>query len=107
MLQAVALALACLSYDFVGTSMDDSSEDLGTIQVSFSFTLLAVTNGPIRHGYSLNICLLLDLSKHSIEQTPQRDMCCAGAFTMAATDRGHEQSTAPVQLLQFHISTSV
>ncbi|DBA92724.1 hypothetical protein WJX77_011928 [Trebouxia sp. C0004] len=31
--QAVALALACLSYDFVGTSMDDSSEDLGTIQV--------------------------------------------------------------------------
>lgn len=33
-MQAVALALACLSYDFVGTSMDDSSEDLGTIQVS-------------------------------------------------------------------------
>ncbi|KAL3148536.1 hypothetical protein ABBQ38_013973 [Trebouxia sp. C0009 RCD-2024] len=31
--QAIALALACLSYDFVGTSNDDSSEDLGTIQV--------------------------------------------------------------------------
>ena len=37
LLQAVALALACLSYDFVGTSMDDSSEDLGTIQVSSAF----------------------------------------------------------------------
>lgn len=31
--QAVSLVLACLSYDFVGTSSDDSSEDLGTIQV--------------------------------------------------------------------------
>ena len=27
------MALKCLSYDFVGTSLDESSEDLGTIQV--------------------------------------------------------------------------
>ena len=32
--QAVGLAAACLSYDFVGTCLDESSEDLGTIQVS-------------------------------------------------------------------------
>lgn len=32
-LQAVALALSCLSYDFIGTCLDESSEDLGTIQV--------------------------------------------------------------------------
>lgn len=32
-LQAVQLALQCLSFDFVGTCLDESSEDLGTIQV--------------------------------------------------------------------------
>ena len=31
--QAVNLALATLSFDFVGTCLDESSEDLGTIQV--------------------------------------------------------------------------
>lgn len=33
MLQALLLALQCLSFDFVGTCLDDSSEDFGTIQV--------------------------------------------------------------------------
>lgn len=33
-LQALLLALQCLSFDFVGTCLDDSSEDFGTIQVS-------------------------------------------------------------------------
>ena len=32
-LQALSLALQCLSFDFVGTCLDDSSEDFGTIQV--------------------------------------------------------------------------
>ena len=31
-LQAVQLALGCLSFDFVGTCLDESAEDLGTIQ---------------------------------------------------------------------------
>lgn len=31
--QALSLSLACLSFDFVGTCLDDSTEDLGTIQV--------------------------------------------------------------------------
>lgn len=31
--QAIHLALQCLSFDFVGTCLDESSEDLGTIQV--------------------------------------------------------------------------
>lgn len=31
--QAIMLALKCLSFDFVGTSLDESSEDLGTIQI--------------------------------------------------------------------------
>ena len=32
-LQAVSLALQCLSFDFVGKCLDESAEDLGTIQV--------------------------------------------------------------------------
>ena len=35
-LQALSLALQCLSFDFVGTCLDDSSEDFGTIQVCLS-----------------------------------------------------------------------
>eukprot|EP00850_Spirogloea_muscicola_P007102 SM000035S13082 [mRNA] locus=s35:297618:305506:+ [translate_table: standard] len=35
--QAIALALKCLSFDFVGTSLDESSEDLGTIQIPSSW----------------------------------------------------------------------
>lgn len=32
-LQGLTLALACLSFDFVGTCLDDSAEDMSTIQV--------------------------------------------------------------------------
>ena len=31
--QGILLALKCLCFDFVGTSLDESNEDLGTIQV--------------------------------------------------------------------------
>lgn len=34
---AVQLALQCLSFDFVGTCLDESSEDLGTIQIPSSW----------------------------------------------------------------------
>lgn len=32
---ALSLALKCLSFDFVGTSIDESSEEFGTVQVCF------------------------------------------------------------------------
>lgn len=35
--QAIALSLKCLSFDFIGTSLDESSEDLGTIQIPSSW----------------------------------------------------------------------
>ncbi|EFJ32102.1 hypothetical protein SELMODRAFT_87550 [Selaginella moellendorffii] len=35
--QAMGLALKCLSFDFVGTSQDESSEELGTIQIPSSW----------------------------------------------------------------------
>lgn len=38
--QATSLVLVCLSYDFVGTSLDESTEDIGTIQVPSSWRTL-------------------------------------------------------------------
>eukprot|EP00898_Chlorokybus_atmophyticus_P001655 jgi/Chlat1/2490/Chrsp175S02362 len=35
--QALNLSLKCLSFDFVGTSLDESTEDLGTIQIPSSW----------------------------------------------------------------------
>ena len=70
-MQAVALALACLSYDFVGTSMDDSSEDLGTIQVSTSLGALLVL-----------LPSLLLLPQAIINER----LCHIGAFAVAASD---------------------
>lgn len=35
--QAIMLALKCLSFDFVGTSLDESTEDPGNIQVPSSW----------------------------------------------------------------------
>lgn len=36
---ALSLTLKCLSFDFVGTSIDESSEEFGTVQVLTSFYL--------------------------------------------------------------------
>lgn len=34
--QALTLCTRCLSYDFIGTNPDESSEDVGTIQVTLA-----------------------------------------------------------------------
>lgn len=34
---ALSLSLKCLSFDFIGTSIDESSDEFGTIQVQVSF----------------------------------------------------------------------
>lgn len=34
---AISLSLKCLSFDFVGTSIDESSEEFGTVQVKMVF----------------------------------------------------------------------
>lgn len=50
-MQAVQLALQCLSFDFVGTCLDESSEDLGTIQVpSGEIHLLHCSAGAVLGG---------------------------------------------------------
>jgi len=35
--QALKLSLSCLSYDFIGTSIDESTEDVGTVQIPTSW----------------------------------------------------------------------
>ena len=35
---ALSLSLKCLSFDFVGTSIDESSEEFGTIQVLITYS---------------------------------------------------------------------
>ena len=59
-MQAVALALQCLSFDFVGTCLDESSEDLGTIQVWMS---------PLIHVHPAAVAL----------QSAQLNICCRDA----------------------------
>ena len=68
-MQAIALALACLSYDFVGTSNDDSSEDLGTIQVG------------ILHAHAVFACPQCSLQAHAIH------VC---ALNQAKSVQGHK-----------------
>ena len=36
---ALSLSLKCLSFDFVGTSIDESSEEFGTIQVLITYSI--------------------------------------------------------------------
>ncbi len=36
--QCLKLTLACLSYDFFGTSSDETTEDVGTVQVCVALT---------------------------------------------------------------------
>uniref|UniRef100_A0A061RU54 Ran-binding protein n=1 Tax=Tetraselmis sp. GSL018 TaxID=582737 RepID=A0A061RU54_9CHLO len=46
--QGLSLALQCLSFDFVGTCLDESAEDLGTIQVPSSWRALIETPSTLK-----------------------------------------------------------
>ncbi|KAK2077922.1 hypothetical protein QBZ16_003790 [Prototheca wickerhamii] len=46
--QALRLALACLSFDFVGTCLDESAEDLGTIQVPSAWRAVVEEPGTVQ-----------------------------------------------------------
>lgn len=39
---ALSLSLKCLSFDFVGTSIDESSEEFGTVQVQMLYYITSV-----------------------------------------------------------------
>lgn len=58
--QAVQLALQCLSFDFVGTCLDESSEDLGTIQVPSGAVCGAGPGGGVRCLACMHVAGLFD-----------------------------------------------
>lgn len=68
---ALSLSLKCLSFDFVGTSIDESSEEFGTVQVHFfgdtteKFRLLMNKIGNL-HTWPLKLLLLLRMCFTSI-----------------------------------------
>ena len=66
--QCVKLTLNCLSYDFVGTSLDESTEDIGTIQVPSSWREL------IEEPATTN--LLLDVYKRNAPPTSSCALEC-------------------------------
>lgn len=47
-MQALGLALACLSFDFVGTSVEDSAEDLATLQIPAPWRSVLEEPGTLR-----------------------------------------------------------
>lgn len=63
-----SLTLNCLSYDFVGTSLDESTEDIGTIQVPSSWRSL------IEEPATCN--LLLDVYKSNSPPTSNLSLEC-------------------------------
>ncbi|MCO5551769.1 hypothetical protein L7F22_005272 [Adiantum nelumboides] len=65
--QAINLALKCLSYDFVGTSLDESSEDLGTIQIPSSWRPIFEDTATLQLFFDYYTATKPPLSKEALE----------------------------------------
>ncbi|KAI5074563.1 hypothetical protein GOP47_0010524 [Adiantum capillus-veneris] len=65
--QAINLALKCLSYDFVGTSLDESSEDLGTIQIPSSWRPILEDTATLQLFFDYYAATKPPLSKEALE----------------------------------------
>ena len=79
-MQAIGLALACLSFDFFGTCMDDSSEDLSTIQVSLLLRGVCTNctyGGTMRFGSTAKVLLKCKLKYYRISE------CGGSAFQLS------------------------
>ncbi|KAJ7517501.1 hypothetical protein O6H91_21G026900 [Diphasiastrum complanatum] len=65
--QAISLALKCLSFDFVGSSMDESSEDVGTIQIPSSWRPLLEDPSTMQMFFDYYACTKPPLSNEALE----------------------------------------
>ncbi|CAI5478824.1 unnamed protein product [Closterium sp. Yama58-4] len=65
--EAVSLALRCLSFDFVGTSLDESSEELGTIQVPSSWRAVLEDTATMQLFFDYYAATKPPLSNQSLE----------------------------------------
>ncbi|KAK9019725.1 hypothetical protein V6N11_054235 [Hibiscus sabdariffa] len=68
-LQELALSLAhkCLSFDFVGTSIDESSEEFGTVQIPSSWRLLLEDSSTLQIFFDYYSITKPPLSKEALE----------------------------------------
>jgi len=65
--QAITLSLKCLSFDFVGTSLDESSEDLGTIQIPPSWRPVLEDTSTMQLFFDYYACTKPPLSNVALE----------------------------------------
>ncbi|CAK9199269.1 unnamed protein product [Sphagnum troendelagicum] len=65
--QAITLTLKCLSFDFVGTSLDESSEDLGTIQIPSSWRSVLEDTSTMQLFFDYYACTKPPLSNVALE----------------------------------------
>ncbi|GLT74542.1 hypothetical protein SLA2020_463300 [Shorea laevis] len=64
---ALSLALKCLSFDFVGTSIDESSEEFGTVQIPSSWRPLLEDSCTLQIFFDYYVITKAPLSKEALE----------------------------------------
>ncbi|XVF00108.1 hypothetical protein REPUB_Repub03eG0256800 [Reevesia pubescens] len=64
---ALSLALKCLSFDFVGTSIDESSEEFGTVQIPSSWRPVLEDSSTLQIFFDYYSITKLPLSKEALE----------------------------------------
>ncbi|GLT93407.1 hypothetical protein SLE2022_112010 [Rubroshorea leprosula] len=64
---ALSLALKCLSFDFVGTSIDESSEEFGTVQIPSSWRPLLEDSSTLQIFFDYYVITKAPLSKEALE----------------------------------------
>jgi exportin-7 len=73
------LALSCLSYDFVGSSLDDSNEDIGTIHIPISWHTVIED--------AATISLFMDTYTATCIQNPDQSAKCLQSLVQLASVR--------------------
>nr|GMD36638.1 exportin-7-like isoform X1 [Ipomoea batatas] len=64
---ALSLSLKCLSFDFIGTSIDESSDEFGTIQVSSSWKSILEESSTLQIFFDYYAFAKAPLSKEALE----------------------------------------
>ncbi|CAK9140098.1 unnamed protein product, partial [Ilex paraguariensis] len=64
---ALALSLKCLSFDFVGTSIDESSEEFGTVQIPSSWRPVLEDQSTLQIFFDYYAITKPPLSKEALE----------------------------------------
>ncbi|CAA0827410.1 ARM repeat superfamily protein [Striga hermonthica] len=82
---ALSLALKCLSFDFVGTSIDESSEEFGTVQIPSSWKPVLEDFSTLQIFFDLYALTKPPISKESLECLVRLASVRRSLFTNDAT----------------------